>query len=128
MAAEQLSQVGVRLVATLDKYAVPETPLAVPANLNRLGLSEVVNQLLSLEKRVPFDFSIQGQLLRSSLAKHLESHSVSAVRARRGNWFPHTAFPSPLPRPHPALHRLCNPGKHRGDQVLPCTASPRACS
>lgn len=79
MASSGDVQVGIRLVAVDQQYAVPDAPLAVPASLNRFGLSEVVNQMLELEKRVPFDFSINGQLIRSSLTKHLAENSVSKV-------------------------------------------------
>lgn len=80
MASSDEGQVGIRLVAVDLQYAVPDAPLAVPASLNRFGLSEVVNQMLELEKRVPFDFSINGQLIRSSVAKHLAEKGVSKVR------------------------------------------------
>ncbi len=79
MASSDEGQVGIRLVAVDQQYAVPDAPLAVPASLNRFGLSEVVNQMLELENRVPFDFSINGQLVRSSLSKHLAEKGVSKV-------------------------------------------------
>jgi ribosome biogenesis protein YTM1 len=40
---------NVRFVTKLpDPYKVPERPLVVPANVNRRGLSRVVNHLLNL--------------------------------------------------------------------------------
>jgi ribosome biogenesis protein YTM1 len=61
-----------------QEYAVPGIPIAIPARLSRLGLSEVVNTLLEdLDKSVPFDFIIAGDLLRSSVADHLASKGVS---------------------------------------------------
>lgn len=59
-------------------YVVPGIPIAIPARLSRLGLSEVVNTLLEdLETPVPFDFIISGDLLRSSVADHLAAKGVS---------------------------------------------------
>ena len=57
---------------------MPSIPIAIPARLSRLGLSEVVNTLLEdLKKPVPFDFIISGDLLRSSVADHLAAKGVS---------------------------------------------------
>lgn len=92
---------------------------AIPANLTRYGLSQIINHLLALggsrllpppppaasrgrhrrsllwlhqtctrppppppaEPTRPFDFLIDGELLRLSLHKHLLAKSISAVRA-----------------------------------------------
>jgi ribosome biogenesis protein YTM1 len=50
-------------------------PLLVPVSLKRSGLSQIINHLLSTEK--PYDFIINNQFLRSSLAEYCESHSIS---------------------------------------------------
>lgn len=71
-------QVKVKLVTREKGLEVPEAPLFVPVSLKRYGLSEVVNQLLELEKQVPFDFLIDGQLLRTSLESYLASHGLSS--------------------------------------------------
>ena len=46
-----------------------EAPITVPGKLTRYGLSEVVNHLLGTETPTPFDFLVDGALLRTSLAK-----------------------------------------------------------
>ncbi|EKX41676.1 hypothetical protein GUITHDRAFT_49497, partial [Guillardia theta CCMP2712] len=56
---------------------VSDLPLAVPARLTRLGLSEVVNHLLEHDEPRAFDFLIDGELLRSSLEEHLRSKGLS---------------------------------------------------
>ena len=52
-----------------ERYRVSESAIEVPGRLTRYGLSEVVNHLLGNEKPTPFDFLIDGALLRTSLAK-----------------------------------------------------------
>ena len=61
-----------------QEYVVTSMPIAIPARLSRLGLSEVINTLLEgLDQTVPFDFIIAGELLRSSVHEHLASKGVS---------------------------------------------------
>ncbi|OBA20875.1 microtubule-associated protein YTM1 [Metschnikowia bicuspidata var. bicuspidata NRRL YB-4993] len=55
-----------------------DAPLFVPTSLKRYGLSEVVNHLLEKEEPVPFDFLIDGVLLRSSLDEYLTKNGLSA--------------------------------------------------
>ena len=51
-------QVRVRFVTDFDEYRIEDTPFALPAPLNRAGLSNVINHLLSLtdDDTVRFDF------------------------------------------------------------------------
>lgn len=74
------SQVKVRFFTqeTAAELQAPEAPLFVPVLLKRYGLSEVVNHLLHTETPVPFDFLIDGLLLRVSLAEYLQKHGLSA--------------------------------------------------
>lgn len=65
------------------QYQVPEEELVVPTNLSRYGLSEVVNRLISLDKPVPFDFLVDGEFLRSSVAQHIESRKLSSEKVLR---------------------------------------------
>jgi len=59
-------------------YVVTTMPIAIPARLSRLGLSEVINTLLEdLQTPVPFDFLIAGDLLRSSIADSLSDKGIS---------------------------------------------------
>ena len=61
-----------------QQYVVTSMPIAIPARLSRLGLSEVINTLLEdLETTVPFDFLIAGELLRSSVADHVAAKGMS---------------------------------------------------
>lgn len=61
-----------------ESLFVQDSPLYVPASLKRYGLSEIVNHLLELEKPVPFDFLIDGELLRTSLEDYLVKKGLSS--------------------------------------------------
>lgn len=82
MAANEAS-VRVRFVAgsgSSTKLAgeLPSTPFDLPADMNRLGLSEVVNHVLGTASApTPFDFVCDGRLLRTSLRKHLAQSGQS---------------------------------------------------
>lgn len=59
-----------------------DAPLAVPVQLNRKGLSEVVHHLRGnpAGEEPRYDFAIEDQLLRCSLDKFLQATGVSTVR------------------------------------------------
>jgi ribosome biogenesis protein YTM1 len=61
-----------------QEFVVTDLPIAIPARLSRLGLSEVINHLLELNPPRPFDFIVAGELLRSSLDASLSSKGVSS--------------------------------------------------
>jgi len=67
-----------------ESLQVQDTPMYVPIQLKRYGLSEIVNHLLSTERSdedvatTPFDFLIDGQLLRSSLDDYLVKNGLSS--------------------------------------------------
>ncbi|KAH8548870.1 WD40-repeat-containing domain protein [Umbelopsis sp. PMI_123] len=71
-------QVQVRFTTQQKQYAITESAIFVPANFKRYGLSGIVNHLLGNEKPIPFDFLINGELLRSSLAQYLMANNVSS--------------------------------------------------
>jgi ribosome biogenesis protein YTM1 len=72
-------QVRVRFVTEHDQYRVTDAPFVLPQKFGRKGLSEVINHLLepSPEHAVPFDFSINGQLLRTQLKTFLVASRVN---------------------------------------------------
>ncbi|KAJ4826080.1 WD repeat-containing protein 12 [Turnera subulata] len=65
-------------------YQIPNTSLAIPANLTRLGLSTIVNSLLKNVnpewESQPFDFLIDGELVRLSLDQFLLTKGISAEK------------------------------------------------
>jgi len=71
----------VRLTTKLPNHLqVPDDDLVVPSSLARYGLSEVVNKLLGLEQPKPFDFLIDGEFLRTSVAQFLEARKLSSEK------------------------------------------------
>ncbi|CAK9168681.1 unnamed protein product [Ilex paraguariensis] len=80
-------RVQVRFVTKLKPpFKAPLTSIAIPSNLTRLGLSAVVNNLLKAVpgnedwKTEPFDFLIDGELVRMSLEEFLLAKGISAER------------------------------------------------
>ncbi|PKU70194.1 ribosome biogenesis protein WDR12 homolog isoform X1 [Dendrobium catenatum] len=84
-------QVRVRFVTKLrPPFKVPTTSIAVPANLSRMGLSEIVNLLLKNStarafsntefQTTPFDFLIDGELIRMPLEQFLLAKGISAEK------------------------------------------------
>lgn len=63
-----IKELQVRFTTSLTSIPpLPSSPFTIPVHLTRYGLSQILNHLLSLPKQRPFDFLIDGQLLRSSL-------------------------------------------------------------
>ncbi|MCO5547838.1 hypothetical protein L7F22_001290 [Adiantum nelumboides] len=72
-------QIQVRFATKLPpELRVASTPFSLPAHLTRYGLSEVINALLGSEKPQPFDFLVDGELLRTSLEQLLLTNKLSA--------------------------------------------------
>ena len=71
------TQVRVRFVSRSPDYVVTDAPIAVPTNLGRRGLSEVINHLLGRKDNIPFDFLINNSLLRVTLEKYITQHTLS---------------------------------------------------
>ncbi|KAJ5346439.1 hypothetical protein N7541_008921 [Penicillium brevicompactum] len=73
-------QVRVQLVSQQEDIALPEStgPILVPTGLRRYALSTLVNNLLSSEKPIPFEFLINGQFLRTSIDEYLVDNGISA--------------------------------------------------
>ncbi|KAG1463560.1 hypothetical protein G6F46_007285 [Rhizopus delemar] len=69
-------QVQVRFV-TQTPYKVSDATILLPSSIKKEGLSEIVNGLLDIEKPIPFDFLIDGQLLRTSISEYLNATNLS---------------------------------------------------
>ncbi|XP_058184827.1 ribosome biogenesis protein WDR12 homolog [Rhododendron vialii] len=78
-------RVQVRFITKLQPpFKVPSTSIAIPSNLTRMGLSAIVNSLLLAGnadwKAEPFDFLINGELVRMSLEEFLLAKGISAEK------------------------------------------------
>lgn len=64
-----------------ESLHLSDAPLFIPVSLKRYGLSEVVNHLLAKDNEdqtpVPFDFLIDGKLLRTSISEYLSRNDLS---------------------------------------------------
>lgn len=74
------SQVKIRFFTREEDESlqVEDKPLFVPISLKRFGLSEIVNHLLETESSIPFDFLINGTLLRTSVEEYLTANGLSS--------------------------------------------------
>lgn len=82
--AEEKAQIKIKFFTKDEDESlqVSEAPLYVPVSLKRYGLSEVVNHLIEKQdneesKAIPFDFLIDGALLRTSLSEYLTKNGLS---------------------------------------------------
>ncbi|CAN1274021.1 Ribosome biogenesis protein WDR12 homolog, partial [Linum perenne] len=78
-------QIQARFVTKLKPpFKAPPTAITIPATVTRLGLSSIVNSLLQAGapewESEPFDFLIDGELVRMSLDQFLLAKGISAER------------------------------------------------
>jgi len=115
-----MADVSVRIsfVTKQEQYRVTDAPIAVPAQLRRYGLSEIINHLLGrtgearrndaesktdatwppfTEKPVPFDFLVNGELVRTTLGKFIEEHGLSTEKVTTVEYI--QSVPPPQPKP-----------------------------
>lgn len=74
---------------------VPSSPVTVPGNLTRYGLSQIINHLLALDPARPFDFLIQDELLRLSLHQHMAAKQLSTEAVLEVEYVPAVLPPTP---------------------------------
>ncbi|KAG6471598.1 hypothetical protein ZIOFF_069042 [Zingiber officinale] len=103
---ESARRVQVRFTTKLGPpLRVPSASLAVPSNLTRMGLSEIVNLLLKNvndeHKVQPFDFLIVGELVRLPLEDFLLAKGISAEKVLEIEYIKAIA---PRKQPNPSLH------------------------
>jgi ribosome biogenesis protein YTM1 len=56
---------------------VSSNPIYIPVSLKRFGLSEIVNHLLETETPVPFEFLIDGTILKTDIQDYLVNNGLS---------------------------------------------------
>ena len=59
-----------------EEYQIPDDKIIVPGSVNRLELSDLVNDMSSVGKRVPYDFLVKGEFLRGSLVDHCTERGI----------------------------------------------------
>ncbi|PHT41856.1 hypothetical protein CQW23_20710 [Capsicum baccatum] len=103
---ESARRVQVRFVTKLKPpFKAPPTSIAIPSNLTRFGLSSIVNNLLEAGKDdwnpEPFDFLIDGELVRMSLEEFLLAKGISAEKILEIEYIRAVA---PRKQEEPSLH------------------------
>lgn len=79
-----LATMPIRLRTSLPGCSIPYVPYMVPVTWRRSQLSTLVNKVLATAATgeapapVPFDFIVNGELLRTSLEEYLAQHASSA--------------------------------------------------
>ncbi|KAI3872295.1 hypothetical protein MKX03_003186 [Papaver bracteatum] len=99
-------RVQVRFVTKLQApLKAPTTSIAIPSDLTRLGLSSVVNNLIKAGNSdwepQPFDFLIDGELVRMSLEQFLLAKGISAEKVLEIEYIKAVA---PRKQEDPCLH------------------------
>mmetsp|Transcript_12972 Transcript_12972/g.17086 ORF Transcript_12972/g.17086 Transcript_12972/m.17086 type:complete len:432 (-) Transcript_12972:142-1437(-) len=85
---DETEKIRVKFVTKLASIRVTEMPIAVPINLGRYGLSEVVNHLLDKSPPIPFEFLIENRLLRIPLEKYMQGAGISGESVVTLEYFP----------------------------------------
>ncbi|KAF9007920.1 ribosome biogenesis protein YTM1 [Cyathus striatus] len=62
---------------TQTQYPLPTQKYMIPTTWKRYQLSQLINKALSLEKHVPFDFIVRGEVLRTTLSEWCAEHGVA---------------------------------------------------
>ena len=78
--APRAETLPIRLRTSLPGCSIPYVPYMVPVAWRRSQLSTLVNKVLSTageHRTVPFDFIVDGELLRTSLGEYLARKGLS---------------------------------------------------
>ncbi len=65
---------------TQTQYPLPSQKFMIPTSWKRFQLSQLINKTLVLEKPVPFDFLVRGEILRTHLGAWCADNGVGEVR------------------------------------------------
>lgn len=87
---EEIESIRIYFVPSTYKFneslLVPSDPMAIPSSTSRKGLSLIVNHLLrqdshseneSDERDIPFDFLLNGRLIRSSIGTYVRKYGLN---------------------------------------------------
>lgn len=103
---ETSRRIHVKFVTKLKPpFKVPSTSIAIPSNLTRRGLSSIVNSILRADnpewESEPFDFLINGELIRLSVEQFLLAKGISAEKTLEIEYIRAVA---PRKEEEPSLH------------------------
>lgn len=70
----------IRLTSKTQRHALPDSRFMIPSDWRRYQLSELINKVLAHDQAVPFDFIINGELLRTTLGAFAKAKGLTEVR------------------------------------------------
>lgn len=66
----------VKFCTKLENFSVPETPFAVPSNIDSTGLNVLIKELLQRpDDEIEFDWLCLGELVRATLQSHVDARN-----------------------------------------------------
>ena len=71
--SSEIKQLQIKLKTTQETYAVPDSTLSVPENVDPEKLNKLIKSLLNNEETIPeFDFFLSDDLLRTTLGEFIK--------------------------------------------------------
>jgi ribosome biogenesis protein YTM1 len=67
------------IFTTKTPYPLPSQKFMIPTTWKRYQLSQLVNKALALDRPIPFDFLVQGEILRTSLGQWCAEKGLGEV-------------------------------------------------
>lgn len=67
------------VLTTRTQYVIPTEKYMIPATWRRFHLSQLINKVLALPQPVPFDFIVNGEMLRASLGDWCLAKGIEEV-------------------------------------------------
>ena len=75
--SSEIKQLQIKLKTTQETYAVPDSTLSVPENVDPEKLNKLIKSLLNNEENIPeFDFFLSDDLLRTTLGEFIKGKDV----------------------------------------------------
>ena len=72
----EIKQLQIKLKTTQESYAVPDSTLSVPENVDPEKLNKLIKSLLNNVENIPeFDFFLSDDLLRTTLGEFIKGKS-----------------------------------------------------
>ena len=69
----EINQLQIKLKTTQESYAVPDSTLSVPENVDPEKLNKLIKSLLNNVENIPeFDFFLSDDLLRTTLGEFIK--------------------------------------------------------
>ena len=71
----EINNVPIKLNSVSNEFRIPQETFMIPSNWKRFQLSQLINNVLSNQKSVPFDFFIGNDLNGEKLINTISNYS-----------------------------------------------------